>query len=115
MSPPLLYMYTRNHTTNTIEKSRSRTLSNRKSSSACGVSKVKKKIDKIMKENPHRLEEKKNPAFVIEECGEKLKKLEKYMEKKSQIGHYLCQNFLKMLNEIVQKMVTNLDEQLREI
>lgn len=97
MSPPLLYMYSRNHTTNTIDKSRSRTLSNRKSSVG-GVSKTKKKIDKILKSKSKENLTNRNPAYIIEECGSKLKKVEKYLEKKNQIAHYLCQNFLKMLN-----------------
>lgn len=56
-----------------------------------------------------------NPAYIIEECGNKLKKIEKYLEKKNQIAHYLCQSFLKMLNEIVEKMVKDLDAQLQGI
>ena len=112
MSPPLLYMYSRNHTTNTIDKSRSRTLSNRKSSIAA-TPKIIKKINSILKEEDEKSHG--NPAEVLESCGSKLKRLEKYLSKKNQIGHHLCQNFLKMLNNIVEKMVHNLDTQLREI
>lgn len=78
--------------------------------------KIKVKLEKIFGENKEVMGNLcDNPAGFVERCGEKIKKAERYLEGRSMIGLYLCEEFLGILNKLVENLVNQLDRQLREI
>lgn len=55
----------------------------------------------------------KNVAELIEYFSEKIKKVEKYLENKNQVGLVLCHKFTEMLNQIVEATITQLNNSLK--